>query len=328
MQESWIDREMTGNTGEQFLKSHTLIKDAEEDEEAPGQDLSEGLDFGRQPRPVLVEEEEIVAVDDDLDIDRVKKPVAVASHSPTPRGAGPVELRRQSAAQPPEPAFSPPPKPPKPDDPFTAARKKILKFNLIAVVFGALSAAVILFCFVRAYRSFDKQYFPFESIKESWNHELVWDLAESIAITGRCPTNYTPALNYSWPGTFEGCDCTGNNGNYPKNITDLKCTEDMKSKGCISSPPLAEAPLTKWKDTDLLCEQRLKGVTMNSSVLNSDPSNKKCKPGFRLCPPPFSFGWDFLPVSIRYRLVAVVDATFHHRRSVFCLTTRRRPSAV
>lgn len=283
MQESWIDREISGNTGgEQFLKSHTLIKDAEDDN--PPADLPpQEIHFGRQPRPVLVEEEEVVAVDDDLDIDRIKKPVA--SSSPTPRGAAPAEPRRQSAAPQPEPVFSPPPKPPKPDDPNTAARKKILKLNLIAVVVGALSAAVILFCFVRAYRSFDKQYFPFESIKESWNHELIWDVAESIALTGRCPTNFTPALNYSWPGTFEGCDCTGNNGNYPKNLTDLKCTDDMKAKGCVASPPLAEAALTKWKDTDLLCEQRLKGVTMNNSVLNSDPTNKKCKPGFRLCPP-------------------------------------------
>ncbi len=283
MQESWIDREISGNTGgEQFLKSHTLIKDAEDDIDEEQEQPATVINFGKQLQPVMVEEEEIVAVDDDLDIDRIKKPAM--SQTATPRGLAGPQPRRQSEARV-EAQSSPPPKPPKPDDPNTAARKKILKLNLIAVVVGALSSAVILFCFVRAYRSFDKQYFPFESIKESWNHEIIWDLAESIALTGKCPTNFTPALNYSWPGTFEGCDCTANVGGFPKNITDLKCSEDMKSKGCIVSPPLPETPLVKWKDTDLLCEQRLKGVSMNSSVLNSDPSNKQCKPGFRLCPP-------------------------------------------
>lgn len=284
MQESWIEKEMSGNSGgEQFLKSHTLIKDAQDDEmQPPGEMPPTIINFGRQPKPVLVEEEEIVAVDDDLDIDRIKKPVK--SQSPTPRGIDRPEAKRRSEATI-EVQATPPPKPPKPDDPNTAMRKKILKMNLIAVVVGALSSAIILFCFVRAYRSFDKQYFPFESIKENWSRELIWDISESILLTGKCPTNFSPALNYSWPGTNEGCDCTSNNGNFVKNITDVKCTADMKSKGCIESPPLAEATLNKWKDSDLLCEQRLKGVTMNNSVTNSDPTNKKCKPGFRMCPP-------------------------------------------
>lgn len=287
MQESWLENELSGENNEQFMKSATLVIDAGDEEDLkklpppppPPMSIKKKLTV---VEPVMVEEE--IIVEDDLDIDRVNRPLSNADTT-----SPPVELR-STQNRPPVVRVSserhvPVPEKKSPDNPNTVMRKKILKFNLIAVVLGALSSLLILYFVYRAYRSFDKQYFPFESIKESWSKPIIWDLTESVAGSNECPSNYTVSLNYKWPGAFEGCDCTSNTGNYPKSINEVQCTDDMKARGCVVSGMAPGVPLDKWKDTEIFCEQRIAGISMDTMVLNSDPKTRQCKDGFKRCPP-------------------------------------------
>lgn len=168
------------------------------------------------------------------------------------------------------------------DDPVTKLRKKVFKINLIGVVVGALSSMIVLYCFVRSYRSFDKQFFPFEAMRLNWAREVIYDIKGME--NGICPLNYTTMMSYIYPGTFEGCDCRGSS-KYPKTYVKGTCTADQLTNGCSMSVPLPETEIHKWKDTDRLCIQRLAGVSMNTMVTKSDASStSRCQSGYKLCP--------------------------------------------
>ena len=101
-------------------------------------------------------------------------------------------------------------------DPAESLKSSLFKLNLAAVVVGLISASIILFCFIRSYRSFDRQYFPFESIQESWRNEVITSI--DVSTGSVCSGNQQELILGQWSGTNEGCDCTINSGPFAKGL--------------------------------------------------------------------------------------------------------------
>lgn len=285
MEESWFGREIEKKPTEDFDNSDTLKKGK----------IGESI-IVKGPTPTqIVEEDEI----DDEDVKPVSVPKLVEDdvdadlnidRPPAPRPAGndvSVELNvhnisankndtsRVVVQQP------PPPKEPK-LDPNAKMTKKVFVLNLAGVIIGLVTSLVILFCLYRSYRSFKKDYFPFEAIKEIWAKDTIKDI--KLSINGKCPSEaFTPLLQSDWPGLAQGCDCTSNNGNLAKTVLTSVCTSDQKTKGCTDSPATDGRTLNKWRNTEFLCVERNKDTNMEKMVLNSDPA-AKCKSGFKMCP--------------------------------------------
>lgn len=172
-------------------------------------------------------------------------------------------------------------------------RTRIFRLQFATLIGGMISATVIMFCLVVAYKSFDKRYFQFETILDSWKKPVIWDIKVSLP-NGSCPTNYTQSLSYYWPGVNAGCDCRGAVAKYEKKIYTYHCKDDMVSKGCIDSPNVEGKEFKQWKENGTLCENRLPSVTMDKMVNLSLPDTKECSPGYMICPPPApdtDFAW-------------------------------------
>lgn len=161
-------------------------------------------------------------------------------------------------------------------------RRKVVRLNWISVALGVVSCIVIATCLLLAYGSFERKFFPFQGIRESWSNELILDIQTSIG--NACPSGTKPAAGYDWPGAFEGCDCRKITKPGPKTVTRGKCSASMKSNGCVDSPSVEQIKLVKWRDPDVLCVRRLAGVTFENSLLNSQ-SDGQCKEGFKRCIP-------------------------------------------
>ncbi len=156
-------------------------------------------------------------------------------------------------------------------------------FDTLRVASGFLAALFIMICLVLAYKSFNKKFFHFDVIQESWRKEAVLDF--KMAVNGTCPTNYTEAMSFVWPGAAEGCDCTENTGEFRKAVYRSKCVGDMVSRGCHPSPNLESRLMQKWRFPEAICELRANGVNMETMVNRSLAANNDCAEGFMLCPP-------------------------------------------
>ena len=149
--------------------------------------------------------ESTIEAEDDLDIDRVQKKA--------PSSQAPVLAHKAKSIyldDYPAPSNNMPQK--KKTDPAESLKSSLLKLNLAAVIVGLISASIILFCFIRSYRSFDRQYFPFESIQESWRNEVI--TAIDVSTGTLCDGNSQELILGEWSGTNDGCDCTINTARF------------------------------------------------------------------------------------------------------------------
>jgi hypothetical protein len=292
MQDSWLDEELTGGKKEDFMVSSNINQNA-----VPEQTIG-----SRPPPPVptikksttvikgefpIVKEVDSDEGEDDLQIDRkpAKQQVVVDVGGKSSTTLNPARPSEPNQGRQPESARAPP----KPNDPNLAIRKKIFKYNLAAIILAVISSSVIVFCFARAYKGFDQSYFPFDSIKASWGKEFIIDIKQKAAAAKECPTNYVPAFNYVWPGSIEGCDCSKSTGQ-DKSVYRVKCTAAQLTAACKNSVSIDPKNLTKWRDSkttsEFLCVKRMRGISMNTTILLADTANRKCKAGHKVCPPP------------------------------------------
>lgn len=272
MEESWIDNVMKEKENEGFERSMSLKR-------VTGVNAAD-LPKLPAPAPVAIEED----FEDDLNIDR-KNPVP-----PDARNASmsqEVNINNISLGhKKPKNLLEVIPEQPQKPDPNQKMTKKVFCLNLIGVIVGCVSSFLIMYCFFRAYKSFSKDYFPFESIKEIWSKDTIKDL--HLSINGKCPTpSHKPLIEYDWSGLKEGCDCLQNSGGLEKKVHAQACTAEMKSKGCLESKAIEGRMMRNWRDKGVfLCVERYPGTNMEKMILNSNMDEQKwCKPGFKLCPP-------------------------------------------
>lgn len=277
MEESWFDREVQKNENEGFERTNSLRKDR-----GIGASIIES-NTGPQARMIEEEDSEEEYDDEDLNIDRpnVVPPKERDMSMSRELDIQNISIEKESPIQPLEIM----PEKPKRPDPNQKMTKKVFTLNLIGVIIGFISSSLLLYFFYRAYKSFAKDYFPFESIREVWGYNSIKQIA--ISINGKCPSDaYKPILHYDWPGLNEGCDCLNNNGGLNKKVFSGACSADQKAKGCIESKPMDGKEIMGWKDiSNFLCVERFPDINMERMILNSDPSQPKCKPGFQMCPP-------------------------------------------
>jgi hypothetical protein len=171
----------------------------------------------------------------------------------------------------------------KKEDPNAKMTKRVFGLNLAGVVVGLVCSLIVLYCLYKSYRSFQKDYFPFESIKETWSKDTIRDI--KLSINGKCPSSaYTPLLQYDWPGLNQGCDCVNNTATIEKKVFNGSCTADQKTKGCMDSAATDGKAMINWRSREFLCVERYPKTNMDVMVLNGDPAANKCKNGFRMCP--------------------------------------------
>src|SRR3990167_3347322 len=290
MQESWLEQELAGGKKDEFMKSSNVNLSA-----IPGESIG---NRAAPPNPLnkqstivgpgsfpAVKEIDSDEGEDDLQID--KKPTNPAN-VPT-KGSQGTTSTNEHAKQESQPsrATEPPKSNPKVKDPNEAMKKFIFKYNLAAIILGIVSSTLILFCFSSAYKGFDQTYFPFQAIKDSWRKDFILEITQKTAAMAACPVGFTPALNYQWPGSVEGCDCSKATGS-DKSVSKTKCTDAQNTAGCKTSASVAPQNLTKWRDSkdEYLCVSRMTNVSMNTTILEADIKTKKCNKGFKVCPPP------------------------------------------
>ena len=297
--ESWLENEISGKKSDDFLKSSTLPNQSIGGNRPPPPPPP-----GVKPKPpppapvkkelptiietpkskaVVVEEE----FEDELDIDRGK---------PTPKSVATSDFQDQNEAKTKE--FTKDPneamkkefdvKISQRVDPNAKLKKTIFNLNLAATILGAVCSLILLIFIILAYKSFSGQHFPFDALKESWGKEVIWDITTKIPSSPTCQSNYTPSISFPWPGANAGCDCRNSTSKTYSNqgLIPQVCTSDMNTTGCIQSNATAATEVKSWKDVDMFCEQRMKGVSMDTMVLNSVTSDYTCKPGYKMCPPP------------------------------------------
>lgn len=167
-------------------------------------------------------------------------------------------------------------------------RLQIRKFslNMASVIAGFLSAILVVGCLVISYVSFDKKTYQFDSIQESWRRNIISDLV--LKVNKTCPTGYTDAITYPWPGANEGCDCTVSRTNeFSKIIHPKRCETAMVASGCIPSPNVEAHVIENWRNYSMLCHTRATGVNMGNLVNKSRfvDGQAVCEEGYMKCPP-------------------------------------------
>lgn len=289
MQDSWLEAELGGKKDDDFMHSSNVNKSALPSEPIgsrpppPNPVLKQSTVVGVGSFPAVKEIDS--EGEDDLQID--KRPEKTPEKLDNNQGGGNVvaTAKISTSIRPPENH-----KPePKPNDPNTIMKQKIFKYNLAAIILGILSSAVILFCFSNAYKAFDQAYFPFESIKTSWSKEFIVEIQQKADAAAACPPNFQPALNYKWPGSLEGCDCSKSTA-ANKGIFKVKCTPEQKTAGCADSVATEPKNLTKWRDSkankEFLCVKRMPNLSMNTTIYKADIKSRSCVKGYKVCPPP------------------------------------------
>jgi len=149
-------------------------------------------------------------------------------------------------------------------------------------------AAYSAYLAISAYAKYANMLPSFEGIFQNWKRQVIVDV-QAVATNGACPTDYSPAMHYNWPGTVEGCDCRNiaqtnpsqGAGEVQKQLHRQPCSEAMTSVGCVAVPAVAAKQLTIFNNYKLCAKTKL-GVTFESSYSNiTDDGN--CKSGFRTC---------------------------------------------
>lgn len=292
MQDSWLEAEIVGKKDEDFMHSSNINKSALPSEPIgsrplpPNPVMKQSTMIGGGSFPA-VKEIDSDEGEDDLQIDKKPSKAPAVAIGNNQGGGTTISTNKPStsSARPSEHQSSFP----KPNDPNAVMKKKIFKYNLAAIILGIISSAVILFCFSNAYKAFDQAYFPFESIKTSWSKEFIVDIVQKAQAGAACPANYQPALNYKWPGSVEGCDCSKSTIS-DKGVYKVGCSQTQKDAGCAISKAVEPKNLTKWRDSKLtseyLCVKRMPNLSMNTTIFNADIKNRACLKGYKVCPPP------------------------------------------
>ncbi|CAD8074055.1 unnamed protein product [Paramecium primaurelia] len=78
-----------------------------------------------------------------------------------------------------------------------------------------------------------------------WDNQLI----EDIQIKQKCDKGYVNILNFTWPGTEKGCDCTQSNGtgNYKyKNYYYMECSQFMLAENCHPIAQMESQQFMYW----------------------------------------------------------------------------------
>ncbi|CAD8196267.1 unnamed protein product [Paramecium octaurelia] len=82
-----------------------------------------------------------------------------------------------------------------------------------------------------------------------WDNKFV----EDLNIRESCQEGYVNLLNFTWPGTELGCDCTQSNGTGAykySNYYYMECSEFMLADNCQSVEPIYEKQFQHWPIND------------------------------------------------------------------------------
>ncbi|CAD8123366.1 unnamed protein product [Paramecium sonneborni] len=129
-----------------------------------------------------------------------------------------------------------------------------------------------------------------------WDNNFIEDIKISIS----CDEGYQNILNFTWPGTELGCDCTQSNGTDQykySNYYYMECSEFMLAENCQSVEPINEQQFKHWPFIDQtsvkaykFCAKQSKHTAIESfQIGDATEGYKKCGnffqvPSDELCP--------------------------------------------
>ncbi|KAL4456524.1 hypothetical protein ABPG74_000631 [Tetrahymena malaccensis] len=149
--------------------------------------------------------------------------------------------------------------------------KTIRKWLIIGV---SITLGITIYTMFLISRSFSNYTFSpdIDDIMNNWQKNPISNFLEG--------TNCSEYLNsYSWSGLRSGCDCTGSNLNYSKQITFFPCSADQLSNKCINVNYEDPSTFNTWPtntNTNIMfkeCVFRLSGQNfINSNQVSSTSS--------------------------------------------------------
>ncbi|CAD8179286.1 unnamed protein product [Paramecium octaurelia] len=116
-----------------------------------------------------------------------------------------------------------------------------------------------------------------------WDHYLI----EDIQIKQNCDDGFSNILNFTWPGTEKGCDCTQSNGTsiYKyKNYYYMECSQFMLAENCHPREQMEKQQFMYWPilqqsvDTPFqICAKMSPFTAMQAYTLDQNVQNyRKC----------------------------------------------------
>ena len=95
---------------------------------------------------------------------------------------------------------------------------------------------------------------------------------ENASAVTSCPTDYEPALNYTWPGSSFGCFCnTSVNLSF---VIEGYCSPGLIQEGCLNINNKDSFTVNNWANTSLICLKRSSVSFANEQRYNGN--NKLC----------------------------------------------------
>ncbi|CAD8112671.1 unnamed protein product [Paramecium primaurelia] len=129
-----------------------------------------------------------------------------------------------------------------------------------------------------------------------WDNKFI----EDLKIQNTCDEGYINMLNFTWPGTELGCDCTQSNGTGKYKYTNyyyMECSEFMLAENCQPVEPIYEKQFQHWPFIDQtsvksfkLCAKQSTSTAIESfQIGEANEGYKKCGnvfqvPSNELCP--------------------------------------------
>lgn len=90
--------------------------------------------------------------------------------------------------------------------------------------------------------------------------------------TNNCPEGYYPLVNYTWPGSLDGCYCNSNQNGYAFDfVMKGKCSSELIAQGCSTVSAMGSEVMNMWKGSSLLCYKRADSMTFYNSVIKNAP---------------------------------------------------------
>ena len=101
----------------------------------------------------------------------------------------------------------------------------------VVEIIGLLAFALVTTIFVScAYSNMGNMNSTFHKIVRNWDEDIIADV-KVVAAAAKCPTGYTPGLNYYWAGIQEYCDCQ--KASMVGGFEDESCSWAQKLRGKI-----------------------------------------------------------------------------------------------
>lgn len=108
------------------------------------------------------------------------------------------------------------------------------------------------------------------------NNHIITDIA--LTSTARCPSGYSLAYNFQWPGLNDLCSCPSTlNEDITYSASLDQCSQPNLLQGCISSNAIPTQNLNLWRNSKRLC------VKYGSDTFYSMPVTCGNQSGYQVC---------------------------------------------